>query len=366
MSISNRQPPVTKQLRRRRQRQGEPPAFTKHSRRWLGWASAVMVLAVLVTGPGYLNLYILSIGFTLFNFMILALSWNLIGGYGGQFSLGHAIFVGAGSYTVAVLLLHTGIPLYLAVPLSGILAALIAALSGLLLLRLRSAYFSVGTLGVALAGLSWMINWSYTGGTQELSLPPSATLDYSTLYYASLSVLVLTIVCLVVLIHSSFGLRLMAVRDDEDAAAELGVNSFLVKMTAFTVSAFFVGLAGALIALQNVSIEPNSAFSLDWTVNMIIMSVLGGLATTTGPLIGAVVIFTLQQQLQGYGSWSTLAIGLLLIVVIRLAPEGIWVLLRQGTQRLVQMTITRRPPPLVKEENPVFSLPGKKKGEFGT
>jgi branched-chain amino acid transport system permease protein len=158
----------------------------------------------------------------------------------------------------------------------------------------------------------------------------------------------------------------MAVRDDEDAAAELGVNSFLVKMTAFTVSAFFVGLAGALIALQNVSIEPNSAFSLDWTVNMIIMSVLGGLATTTGPLIGAVVIFTLQQQLQGYGSWSTLAIGLLLIVVIRLAPEGIWVLLRQGTQRLVQMTITRRPPPLVKEENPVFSLPGKKKGEFGT
>lgn len=180
-------------------------------------------------------------------------------------------------------------------------------------------------------------------------MPSSATLDYATLYYASLSVLVLTIVYLVVLIRSPFGLRLMAVRDDEDAAAELGVNSFQVKMIAFTVSAFFVGLVGALIALQNASIEPNSAFSLNWTVNMIIMAVLGGLATTKGPLIGAVVIFTLQQQLQGYGSWSTLVIGLLLIIMIRLAPEGIWVLLRQGAQRLAQMTIARQPSPLTEE-----------------
>ena len=343
MSISNRQPSMQEQRRQTRQGRSDIPTFIRHSRRWLGWAVVVIVLVVLIAGPSYLNLYTLSLGFTLFNFMILALSWNLLGGYGGQFSLGHAIFVGAGSYTIAVLLVHTGIPLYLAVLLSGVLAAIIAALSGLLLLRLRSAYFSVGTLGIALAGLSWMINWSYTGGTQELSLPPSATLDYSTLYYASLAVLVLTVVCLVLLVHSSFGLRLMAVRDDEDAAAELGVNSFLVKMTAFIVSAFFIGLAGALIALQSVSIEPNSAFSLNWTVNMIIMAVLGGLATTIGPLIGAVVIFTLQQQLQSYGSWSTLVIGLLLIIIIRLAPQGIWVLLRQGVQSLAQMTFARQP-----------------------
>jgi branched-chain amino acid transport system permease protein len=346
MSISNRQSSVEEPSRQTPQQRRDLAVLVGHSRRWMVWVIIGVVLAVLVAGPSYLNLYTLSLGFSLFNFMILALSWNLIGGYGGQFSLGHAIFVGAGSYTLAVLLVHTGIPLYLAVLLSGVLAALIATLSGLLLLRLRSAYFSVGTLGIALAGLSWMINWSYTGGTQELSLPPSATLDYSTLYYASLGVLVLTIVCLVLLIRSSFGLQSMAVRDDEDAAAELGVNSFLVKMTAFTVSAFFVGLAGALIALQNVSIEPNSAFSLDWTVSMIIMSVLGGLATTVGPLIGAVVIFTLQQQLQSYDSWSTLLIGLLLIIAIRLAPEGIWVLLRQGFERATQMTFARNPSPV--------------------
>ncbi len=349
MSISNRQPSLEEQPQRTRQGWSPLPMFSERFRYWLQLGAILVVLAVLVAGPSYLNLYTLSLGFTLFDFMILALAWNLIGGYGGQFSLGHAIFVGAGSYTIAVLLVHTGIPLYQAVLLSGVLAVLIAALSGLLLLRLRSAYFSVGTLGIALAGLSWMTNWSYTGGTQELSLPASVSLDYTTLYYAALGVLVLTIVCLVVLIRSPFGLRLMAVRDDEDAAAELGVNSFQVKMIAFTVSAFFVGLAGALIALQNISIEPNSAFGLNWTVNMIIMSVLGGLATTTGPLIGAVVIFTLQQQLQSYGSWSTLVIGLLLIVMIRIAPEGIWVLLRQGAQRLVQMMTTRHPSPLTEE-----------------
>lgn len=351
MSISNHQPPVEEHIHQTRQGRRELPAFMGQPRRWLGWAVVVIILVALVTGPGYLSLYTLSLGFTLFDFMILALSWNLLGGYGGQFSLGHAIFIGAGSYTVAVLLVHTGIPLYLAVLLSGVLASVIAALSGLLLLRLRSAYFSVGTLGIALAGLSWMINWSYTGGTQELSLPPSATLDYSTLYYASLSVLVLTIVCLVMLVHSSFGLRLMAVRDDEDAAAELGVNSFRVKMIAYIVSAFFIGLAGALIALQSISIEPNSAFSLNWTVNMIIMAVLGGLATTIGPLIGAVVIFTLQQQLQSYGSWSTLVIGLLLIVVIRLAPEGIWVLVRQGGQRIIQLALARQSSSHVEEKD---------------
>jgi branched-chain amino acid transport system permease protein len=316
--------------------------FMRRYRRWFGWAILAITLALLLVGPNFLSLYNLSLAFTLFDLMALALAWNLIGGYGGQFSLGHALFVGAGSYSFAVLLIHTGVLWYLAIPLSGIIAIFIATLSGLLLLRLRDAYFSVGSLGLALAGLSWMINWSYTGQTQELSLPTSATLDYTTLYYLSLGALVLTIACLTWLVRSPFGLRLMAVRDDEDAATELGVNSFMVKLTAYIVSAFFVGIIGALVALQNTSLDPNSAFSMTWTMNMIIMTILGGIATTTGPLIGAVVIFALQQQLQNYGSWSTLLTGILLIVMIRLAPEGIWVIFRKGVQKLATMMFLRQ------------------------
>ncbi len=316
---------------------------------WFGGGLLVLVLALLLIGPTYLSLYNLSLAFTLFDLMVLALSWNLIGGYGGQFSLGHALFVGAGSYTIAVLLLHTGIPLFLTILLSGGMAAFLAFLSALLLLRLRNAYFTVGSLGLAQAALSWMINWSYTGQTQELSLPATATLDYSTLYYLSLALLIVTIVCLVLLIRGPFGLRLMAIRDDEEAAIEHGVNSFFVKMVAFTVSAFFVGIAGALIALQNFSIEPYSAFNTNWTINMIIMTIIGGIATTTGPLVGAVIIFALQQQFQS-NSWSTLVIGVLLVGMIRLAPQGLWVLFRQGVQRLAYITFARRSAPLPKSE----------------
>jgi branched-chain amino acid transport system permease protein len=344
MKVSNsRSAPIELEEQSQR-RPGRIAMRVMRYRWWFGGGLLVIVLALLLLGPTYLSLYNLSLAFTLFDLMVLALSWNLIGGYGGQFSLGHALFVGAGSYTIAVLLLHTGIPLFLTILLSGGMAALLAFLSALLLLRLRNAYFTVGSLGLAQAALSWMINWSYTGQTQELSLPATATLDYSTLYYLSLALLIVTIVCLVLLIRSPFGLRLMAVRDDEEAAIEHGVNSFFVKMIAFTVSAFFVGIAGALIALQNFSIEPYSAFNTNWTINMIIMTIIGGIATTTGPLVGAVIIFALQQQFQS-NSWSTLVIGVLLVSMIRLAPQGLWVLFRQGVQRL----IARQSAPLLEQ-----------------
>jgi branched-chain amino acid transport system permease protein len=129
---------------------------------------------------------------------------------------------------------------------------------------------------------------------------------------------------------------LMAIRDDEEAAAELGVYSFPVKLATFAISAFFIGVAGALIALQNLSIEPYSAFSLNWVTTMIIITVIGGISTSVGPLIGAVVIFTLQQALQGYENLSSLLIGVLLILIIRLMPEGIWTTLVHGFQRLAE------------------------------
>ncbi len=142
----------------------------------------------------------------------------------------------------------------------------------------------------------------------------------------------------------------MAIRDDAEAAAELGVNSFPVKLATFAISAFFIGIAGALIALNNLSVEPNSMFSMDWVTTMIIITVIGGIATSTGPLIGAVVFFTLQQALQGYQNVSTLLIGVLLIIIIRLMPEGIWITLLKGFRWLTQDLINRRvrglPPPV--------------------
>src|SRR6266851_3965879 len=134
---------------------GQAAVFVQRHRWWFGGSILGIVLVLLVAGPSYLSLYNLALAFTLFDLMALALSWNLIGGYGGQFSVGHALFVGTGSYTVAILLLHTGIPMFLAVLFSGFVAAFLAFLSAILLLRLRNAYFTVGSLGLAQAVLSW-------------------------------------------------------------------------------------------------------------------------------------------------------------------------------------------------------------------
>jgi branched-chain amino acid transport system permease protein len=294
-------------------------------------------LAALYTGPQYLSLYDVVIAFTLFTYITMAQAWNLIGGFGGQFSLGHAMFVGIGSYATALLLVHSSLPLWLTVVLSGLIASGVAALVAVPLLRLRSVYFAVGTLGVSLAALSWMINWGYSGKTSGLNLPTNDFLSFDALYYAAGSLAVFTTAAVVLVVRSPYGLRLMSVRDDEDAAAELGVDGFRIKLIAFALSAFFVGIAGALIAVQKLNLEPYSAFSLTFTTNMIIMSVIGGLGTFVGPVVGSVLIFELQQRLQAYQDWSTLITGLLLVAIIRIAPGGIWGLVRQAGERAASL-----------------------------
>jgi branched-chain amino acid transport system permease protein len=271
----------------------------------------------------------------------MAQAWNLIGGFGGQFSLGHAMFVGIGSYATALLALHTSLPIWATIVLSGAVASGIAIIAAIPLLRLRSVYFAVGTLGVSLAAVSWMINWEYTGKTSGLNLPADVFLSFNSMYYGAGTLAVATTAVVVLLVKSRYGLRLMAVRDDEEAAAELGVGGFAVKAVAFTVSAFFVGVAGGLIAVQKLSLEPYSAFSLTYTINMIIMTVIGGMGTFVGPILGAAVIFQLQQRLQNYQDWSTLITGVLLIVIIRIAPGGLWGLIRDGAARL--LAVAARP-----------------------
>jgi branched-chain amino acid transport system permease protein len=293
-------------------------------RRLLATAASAVALAAVYSGPQYLSLYNVVTVFTLFTYIAMAQAWNLIGGFGGQFSLGHAMFVGIGSYATALLLIHTGLPLWSTIVIAGLIATGIAMIAALPLLRLRNVYFAVGSLGVSLAALSWMINWQYTGKTAALNLPTGAFLSFTDLYYAAGSLAVCTTAVVALLVKTRYGLRLMAVRDDEEAAAELGVGAFAVKLVAFAGSAFFVGVAGSLVAIQKLSLEPYSAFSLTFTINMIIMTVVGGLGTIVGPIIGSVLIFELQQQLQNYQDWSTLITGGLLVVIIRFAPGGLW------------------------------------------
>jgi branched-chain amino acid transport system permease protein len=143
--------------------------------------------------------------------------------------------------------------------------------------------------------------------------------------------------------RGTFGLRLMAVRDNEDAAGTLGVNAFRVKLGAFVLTSFLIGVAGGLLALRQVSIEPGAAFGLSWTINAIVMAAVGGVGTVLGPVIGVLIVYYgIQTQLESSPELSAILTGALLVVIVRFAPEGVWGLLAQTARRTF---LRRRPQP---------------------
>lgn len=293
-------------------------------------AFAVLVVA-LALGPRYLSANGVTIGVTVLTYAGMAQAWNVVGGFGGQFSLGHSVFVGTGAYGAAVLFLHTGLPLALVLPIAGLLSAAIAVLMGLVLFRLRGVYFSIGSLAVSLAAVAWMVNWNYTGANQGLNIPFTAIPGENTLYELALGGAALATLLAWAASRTNWGLRVQAVRDDEQAAVLAGIASGRLKLATLAASAFCTAIVGVVLALQQISINPVTMFGLTWTINMVVMTVVGGIGTVPGPLIGAVVIYYgIEQQFQSHAQVSTLITGVLVLLVIRFFPGGIWEAMRRG------------------------------------
>jgi branched-chain amino acid transport system permease protein len=215
------------------------------------------------------------------------------------------------------------------------------------LLRLRAAYFSVASLGIALAAQAWMLNWDWTGASTGLNLPLSAYVDPTDQYLLAVLLAAVTVGTVTWVVRTGLGMRLMALRDDEGAAAEIGIRRMPVALVTWTLSGMLTGLAGALLAIQKSSLEPVSAFSLAFTLDMIVASVIGGLGTIVGPILGAFIIYALRQSLQDAESWASVINGVLILVVIRFAPRGIWGTLCQLAGRLRRPDEQRQPAALI-------------------
>jgi branched-chain amino acid transport system permease protein len=300
-------------------------------------AASLVVLGILIAvSPFFLSSYGLVLGFGFFVAAGLALSWNLVGGFAGQFALGHSMYVGVGSYCVALLTNYTELPLPLVIAVGGVLSAALAAASAALLLRMRGAYFSVATLSLALACMSAVIISPDLRATAGFVLPGDLPVDDGILFWAAGGLALGMVIVSTWIRRSAFGLSLMAVRDDELAAEESGVNTLLLKCLIMACSGGAAGTFGGLVALQKLTVEPYSAFSLTWTIQMIMMSVIGGLGTVWGPVIGAALIYALQQALDEFAVWNLLITAVLLIIVIRFAPGGIVKLIEAPARRLRQ------------------------------
>jgi branched-chain amino acid transport system permease protein len=291
----------------------------------LGRPSLILaaLAALIALAPAVLSEYGLVLGFGFFVAAGLAIAWNMVGGFAGQFALGHSMYVGIGSYSVALLTTRTSVPLLLAIATGGLLSAALAAASAALFLRMRDAYFSVATMGLALACMAVVVISPSLGATAGIVLPGELPVDDLILFWAAGAMALVTLAASMVIRRSPFGLSLMAVRDDEQAAAESGVNPLLIKCLIMAVSGASTGLFGGLVALQKLTVEPYSAFGMMWSIQMIIMTVIGGLGSVWGPAAGAALVYGLQQALDELPVWNLLITALVLIAVIRLAPGGL-------------------------------------------
>jgi branched-chain amino acid transport system permease protein len=277
--------------------------------------------------PQLLDRAQLRIMTTIAMFVVLASAWNLVGGLTGYGSFGNVAFFGLGAYTcaVAVDLHRLHLPLVVGVALSPVVPALYAVLVGLPLLRLRGHYFAIATLGTAVAVGEVVKNIEYLGGATGLFPPILRHADLVFLYLMAAAALLAVIVTRLVL-RSRFGYGLIAIRENEDAAQVIGVNTTAHKVAAFAIAAALTGLAGGVFTLWNSFINQELGFSLDFNIQMILMAVVGGAGTLLGPVLGAVVLELLIQVLAGRSDvaiYAQIGLGLLLAITVIFVPRGI-------------------------------------------
>ncbi|NVO06247.1 MAG: branched-chain amino acid ABC transporter permease [Rhodoferax sp.] len=280
-----------------------------------------LLLALGLVSQGFSD-YALEIGFRLMVMITLAEAWNLLAGYGGLVSLGTASFVGIGAYALTGLVNKVHCPLSLAIPAAGIAAALLALLVSRAVFRLRGLYFTVGTLALAEALRMFMVNYDGFGGASGLFLaedPPSLYV----LFCVALGLMAFTTLVMSVATASRFSILLRSVRDDEDAAAQIGVRAFRIKLIAFVLASFLMGMAGALQGLKVGTVEPYGMFGIQWTVSVLSIVIIGGQGLRMGPIVGAFFVIVLGELLADYPALHLAITGLILIVVIRFAPKGL-------------------------------------------
>jgi branched-chain amino acid transport system permease protein len=256
--------------------------------------------------------------------VILACSWNILGGFAGQVSIGYSAFIGIGAYTTVLLALK-GVDPYLTLPLAAVLGALFAVLIGLPAFRLRGPYFTIVTIGVSEAVRVFASGVSFTGGSSGLRMP-AGSFDFG-VNYASMVVLALAVVALsAMLSRGAFGTALSAIRQDIDAAEALGIDSTRFKLAAHAISAALVALAGSLYAINFQYVAPGSVFDFRLSLSIVLMPIIGGVGTLAGPVLGAVIFSYLQIKLLTIpalrDSYLFLYGGLLILVML-FEPQGI-------------------------------------------
>jgi branched-chain amino acid transport system permease protein len=271
---------------------------------------------------------------------VLATAWNILGGYAGYVNFASAAFFAVGVYTSVIVYKTVKLPLIATMPLAAIAAGLLGIAVGYLTLRLRGTFFSIATLALSVVMNTLVVNWAFVGGSRGVYVLRPQTIDFFGPYTRYLCIVMLIMAIISVLIaraveRSWLGRGLAALKDDEIAAECAGVPSLRLKLVATAISGALMGAAGAPFPFFVTYVDPATAFSLSIAVNTIAMPLIGGTSTWIGPVIGAVLLGSLQQiaTVTISSALNLLIVGVLMVVFITLAPNGIVGLVQKIRER---------------------------------
>lgn len=289
-------------------------------------APATVLVVSLLAGASYLGWDERQIMEVLLVFS-MAQAWNLLCGYTGLLSFGHYAFVGLGAYALFMTTNVVGLSPYVSLGASGLVALFAALVMAILLHRMRDAYFAIGIWVLADSLRLLFGQWDWVGASRGLVLNPSAIDPQSltrTVFWLSIGLALVTQAGTFLLLRTRVGLALMAMRDDEQGAASIGIATTQSRLTAFAISAVVCGLAGGLYYLSVLYVDPSGAFDIDWQIRILFIVIVGGVGTLEGPIVGTLIYFVLREAFHDAGGWYLIFQGATAMVVMLLAPGGIW------------------------------------------
>ena len=301
------------------------------------FAAVMMAVGIALAAVTQLipNEYFFSAAYTVLLFVILATAWNILGGYTGYVNFGSAAFFAIGAYTTVFFYNAFKAPLLVGIVAGTLVAGLAGLGLGYLTLRLRGVFFAIASLALAVVLFIFVVNWDYVGGArgayvlQPKEVPFGLPRYIHLLYAVQLVMAAFALVVARVIEKSTLGRGLAAIRDDELAAECSGVPTLRLKIFSTMASCALMGMAGTTFPYYLSYVEPSAAFNLSYAVNSIAMPLIGGMMSWVGPLIGAVLLGSVQQlvQVTVSSAWNLLIVGVLLVLFVTLAPNGImgWV-----------------------------------------
>jgi len=293
--------------------------------------SFLVAVGVLVLTRGFIaNDYFFFAAYVVLQYIVLSTAWNILGGYTGYTNFGVAAFFAVGAYSSVVLHKLTSLPVPVMILVGGIMSGILGFGMGYLTLRLKGVFFAIATLALAIVAQTLIVNWDYVGGSRGIYIirPQQSPLYGSYIQYLYSLMLILAWISLAIartIERSRLGLGFAAIRDDELAAEAGGVPTLRLKLIATTLSGALMGMSGAPLPYYVTYLDPASSFNLSYAVNSVAMPLIGGMTSWVGPMIGAILLGTIQQlaTVTISSALNLLIVGLLLIAFVIIAPNGI-------------------------------------------